>query len=534
MQSEREEFLKMGELRELKNENENIENEIIELSNKCFDLKGDIENMKEKLEETNKELEYRYSKLEKLKNDLNSLDSLDKNENVKTKDKKNVIQIQSSLTRRNFERIFGKFLPEWDNCFDKQDKYFYQKDHLEDQAFSNLFYKNVFLVFQYFEISKISNETVIKSEKQSFLISKYTTFKQLKVNACNFWSLSDPSIFIITDQLEGIIHNEDTLVEQFLREYSINMNEFKLTIIHRIRNKVILDNKNEQIIQLNNQINQKKKENNISKHNNISEMKFLNKIKSFFLKYPRLREYSLNNGDEKKIDFSNSENQAFLKKENLIKINRETSFIKLVIFLIILLGTSIFISNSRSLIENYENSKNIISYFDNKKVDNLEAFFNYTVVTLGYQFFFEEFDGNKTYLENFNESFIEPFKILGYGDFIKNKSNITPSSNFLNKNNELIDIKNIYKSFNQKMNNEFIIPTDLTLIISKVNPKSCTNSMSVKNIIDLNEKCYSFYHYPNTFTNEELISLNIEEEETFITKPKPNIGNKNKKVLFQH
>jgi hypothetical protein len=522
MNSERDDLIPIKELREFKNENENYENQTNLLNEKCYAIMGEIEYLKEKLIHTQQEIDYRNNKLIEIKDKFISLNSILKEGEIKIKDKNNLNKIQSDLIKRNLEKIFLENIPEWESCIDKKDKFFDQENHLKEPPFSDLIFDNVIIIIDINEINKSKNVLTLKLIKQSFLISKFSTFKEIKSISCKFFSLSDEDLFIITDIHEAIIYNENMNIEYFFREYSVILNEFKLTRLKTIKEKIKLDNKSEQYLLSSNRINNKKILSDNCHFSGKIEKKFISKFIEFFSDYPRLKNYCLLNGNEKEIRFNDIGNEKYKKKIDTLKYSLETSFMKFIILLIIYFTTVIFILESRSININNETNKYLLSFFDVSKVKDYKSFYNYTISTIGSKLFLEDYD-NKINLFNYKQSFFEAFYDLDYKKYLNLNNTYTNKDfykdlnvTYANNNNEKIDLKNIIIEMNDKMDIDDFIPiTDLVYIVSKVDKKNCENRLlAYRNLINDTDKCGDFFHYPKSYTELEIKkmeeNINIE------------------------
>jgi len=92
-------------------------------------------------------------------------------------------------------------------------------------------------------------------EKMVIKIDKNTTFYKIKDLCCNFWDISNSHEFVITDENEGIIFDEGTVVNNFIRDY-YHSGYFRIVSLVSLKTRTdLLQNQKQKVKNFNKVIN---------------------------------------------------------------------------------------------------------------------------------------------------------------------------------------------------------------------------------------------------------------------------------------
>ncbi len=344
------------EIRAINEKNKNLIENLTELNEICFGKKENLEYEKDKLEDLKKEIEYRKQKLKEVEKKFSSINQ---NEHSEDNLKKYILELKNEMIKKNLEGIFSKHLPELVHLYNNQS----QELNCENDFF-NLVFDHVIICFNPEQKNTklkenlnnmINNKENMVQVKQSFKISKKTTFKNLKSAACQFWNLPNEKEFYIFDDSEALIFDEEMPVEKFLKDYSVLINRFMLINIkvagsryklseiqdHKIRseNTFLIDQKNFE--------NEGKINNGQKPKDNAKSVK--DKIKIFLNEFMGIRNYLKNNGNEKEIDLNENPEVQNVFNSNLLINNMETSFPMMIILIFLYIFTLTFLYSSHSI-----------------------------------------------------------------------------------------------------------------------------------------------------------------------------------------
>jgi len=496
-------------LKEMRTLNEKIKNlieNLKELNIKCYGVKENLEYEKEKLDSLKKEIDYRKLKLKEVEKKLSAINRKDRNE----ESKKYTLELKNEMIKKNLEDIFSENLPELTNLYNNE-----SQDINNKNDFYNLVFESVIIFFDPSKNNKDNeinnnkkNNNKLKDEKQSFRINKKTTFRKLKSIACKFWNLPNENDYYLCDEGESLIYEEEMPIDNYLKNYSVLVNKFKLVNFEIAKNRNRLLDVQEQRIRM---------ENTFMKHSNISSNyhqqanggkdygeSFISKTKSFLSDYIGLRNYLVNNGNDKEINIGLNDDENQDSSNSILK-NMETSFPMMIILMILYIFTLFFLYSSRSITSNFYFNQNLLELFDNSNVNNYIDLYKYMVATIGI-YFFPSYNLKETFITT-NESLIEPFKKMDFSNYIKNTkfndstliNKTSDYSNVKNESNKFIDIKKFYEDIyeSKKYPHIFDMIETLNLLVSKVNEKKCSQNEVVKILVN-NGTCYEVFHDEST------------------------------------
>jgi len=313
---------KQKELREKQAEIEEFLKEIEKLNTICFALSGNIKFEREKIDSLKKEIAFRKKHLEEVDKNLNSF--LDKNN---PNSQFYVDEIKNKIIKEKLTQLLEEKIPEL-----KPNQLNHERND-SDNEFRDLITDHVNLMYIQYDSSQ---NTPDKTDKQQFRISSKSTFKSLKRIACLYWDIDNDGDYIICDDAEGILYNEDILIDAWLRDYSALANNLKLVSINSLKMRQKLIGNQENRIKENNKFNYK----NLKKENfldiNIGNDNSNHKIREFFNEYQGLNPFILieeksEDGAEKKIEGAGEQAR-----------NIETSFWMLLLLLCFFILTLFF------------------------------------------------------------------------------------------------------------------------------------------------------------------------------------------------
>jgi hypothetical protein len=473
-------------LREKQAENEEFIKEIERLTSKCTALSSSIKFEKEKNESLKKEIHFRRRHFDDIEKNFNSF-----------KDKNNpeskffVMEMKNKLIRERLNELLTERIPELNTNKESVN------DYGEKNEFRDLVVDHVTLTFIKYE--GIVPTGLEKIDKQSFKIAKNSTFKTLKIIACQYWDLENENEYLITDEAEGMIYNEEIFIDSWLRDYSVLANNFKLVAISAIKLRNRLVGNQESRVKENNKISSKggKKE-NIQLSGSGGGDSSKHKIREFFSEFPGLKPFTLSYLSEQEIKkLDDAENQAK---------NAETSFFMLIVLIVFFFLNLFFIYGTRDIGRNNLKVNYIKSLFDNSSVNDYLSFYNWLIIQV-----FGSFSTLGTYnLDNiwlnsdsnpYVTNTMNALNSKARTDFLHffSVKNLNPDSN--STNDQYFDPGILYGKLDKKRSNSinFKFASSIRLIMNKVKESPCTsNTMVRNNVLIKNEKCYEVDHDSST------------------------------------
>ena len=201
--------------------------EIEKKSQICHLLDENINYEKMKLNETQREIKLSQEKLEKLRVKLGAI----KGEgNIEIKDLLKILK--TDIINKKIEELLSDKIPEAGLT-----NYRNKKDQTENE-FKNLIHNKVQIIYTIYT----SSNTKPQLYSQYFNICKTTKFRELKKAAYNFWGIPKEKEYLLTDDFEAIIYDEEMEVDEFLRSYSVRFQTFRLisTSFLKTRTKLVL------------------------------------------------------------------------------------------------------------------------------------------------------------------------------------------------------------------------------------------------------------------------------------------------------
>lgn len=477
-------------LREKQAENEEFIKEIDRLTSRCTALSSSIKFEKEKNESLKKEIVFRRKHFEDIEKNFNSF-----------KDKNNpeskffVMEMKNKLIRERLNELLKERIPELNTNKESVN------DYGEKNEFRDLVVDNVCLTFIKYEGPIPTG--LEKIDKQTFKIAKNSTFKTLKLIACQFWDLNNDSEYIITDEAEGMIYNEEVLIDSWLRDYSVLSNNFKLIAISDIKLRNRLVGNQESRVRENNKISSKGgKKQNLQLSGSGGGDSSKHKIREFFTEFQGLKPYTLTYQSENEI-------KKLDKAEDQAK-NAETSFFLLIILILFFVLNLIFIYGTRDIGRNNLKINYIKSLFDNSSVNDYLSFYNWAIIQIFGNFsYLRTYNFNNVWQNNNSTPYVtntlNALKSKGKTDALKFLSVKNLNTNTNRPEDQYFDPYILYDILEQKRNNSinFEFVSSIRLIMNKVKDTPCTTNKMVKEVIlEKNEICYEVTHDSSTSYKE--------------------------------
>jgi hypothetical protein len=476
----------MKEKRKLKSENELMQKKISELNSLCYGLDQEIESEKEKLHDLDNEITSKSQRFDIIMNKLKSL-----SENFGKESKKIIDEEKSKEMKLNLENIIHIKIPELENEY-------YNKSNNQEN-FCNLVYDHVAVEFK------------DKVNKQKFRISSNTNFINLKNAACAFYGIEKPSDYIITDEVDSIIIQNEMKINFYLKDYSIYSNNFKLISIDELKNKENLNIKQENKIMQDNKLIGVKGAVQVSANPKYDTT--LGKTKAFFNEYSGMKNFLL---------LEKTDENSINKKDSNSFVQKLDTSIVMMIFLIMYFAITFLFIYQRVIKANYtkyEFLKVLYKIDEIKDNSSLFKFISNRVLLPYYKSLNYKNNpnmNNSDSYDEYNEDLIDMFGKLKIDDIItydkdeKKKINRTAMDTYLFDNTENIIF--------------FTFASNIRIIASKTIQKNCTIPKVVKdvnvNLITsddndnklinsarfdkMNTHCYEIYYNKNTAEKSDL------------------------------
>jgi hypothetical protein len=486
MTNEKSDKTQLEELRKKRAHNNELKKQIEDLNTECYALSDDFKKEVEKNKALEQEIIFRREHLKEINRQLESLQDSGNPNSVEYLKK-----IKDKYIKKKLEDLLYERIPEINVLLNEQD----HSKHNEIESrneFYNLLYDYVKLINTSYEPD---HHTKKKELEQCFKISKKSTFNALKVQACTFWGINDYNEYVICDDYENLIYNENLYINSYITEYSISSNNFRLVALNTIKSRKKFTPLQE--------IRMKEENKLISKQKTVQRLNYeyttdtsVTKIRDFFSKYLGLKPYLLQveekEGSEKKLT---PHQQAK---------NIETSFWMLFILLIFFFLTIMFIYNTRDVSLNNLRIKYVRDLFDNSEVRDFTSLYQYLVRKIGFALVsntnntfvgYDSLNEIPSFNYNIRTAFDEllpdwyRFKNITLKDSRTNTSKIYEVIDSAHLNTKVLDIKNSL---------DFLLISSIKFIYNKVEPKgSCNKSPRFEDIITTADICYPEYYDNN-------------------------------------
>jgi hypothetical protein len=505
----------LEELRKKRALNEELKKKIEDLNTECYALSDDFKKEIDKNKALEQEIIFRREHSKEITKQLESLqDSGNPNSLEHLK------KIKDKYIKKRLEDLLYDKIPEINILLNEQDHS--KQNEIESRnEFYNLLYDHVKLFNTTYENDHFTKK---KELEQSFKISKKSTFHALKIQACTFWGINDYNEYVITDDCENFIYNENLSINMYITEYSISSNNFRLIALNTIKSRKKFTPLQESRMKEENKL--------ISKPKNFQRANYeyttdtsVTKVRDFFSKYLGLRPYLLQvdekEGGEKKLT-------PYQQAKNI-----ETSFWMLFILLIFFFLTIMFIYNTRDIALSNLRIQYVRDLFDNSKVNDYKSLYQYLVKKIGYNLLK---NSNETFLafDNYNEipSFNENIRIALNEQNWFRFSNMTLNDARLNVTRvyEIVDYKILSERVADLKNSlDFLLVSSIKFIYNRVNPKDeCNTSPKFQDILTSTDKCYPEYYDSSHFQNSITSNTNYMKD----WKKYTHYGNNNLNISY--
>ena len=478
--------------RERQIEIENYIDEIEKKTKSCHELlekiqitKKDIQNLKIEINICRKRL----SQLEKNFDFINNGDLQNPNtcEQIKILKQKIIID--------KLDKLLSEKIPELN-----LNPNFYNKIENEENEFHGLIHENIKVI-----LTTYINTEDLNYQKQEeyccFKISCNTKFSYLKKTCAIFWNINDIEEYLFTDDVEGIIYNENLIINDYMKYYSIKSN-----IIHLIKKNTLNNRKKllqfQEILleEMNSEKIKQKSENRIIKDSGNTI------IRNFFKTYSGLIPYSID-----KVEYKDGEEQV----KTISPKELDTSLIMIILFLIVFILTLIFLyNNGYDNYLAYERIKFLNNTFDTGFINNNVTFAEYIIETLLFGLLKDrdiqnEKMQNNTFTDNIIENICKKNKINEEFHFTK----------LCNEENEPLSNEKISENFSgSKIPLGLYILSSLHVIVEKVKEKKCSDPLKT----NISLPCYYQYYDKNS---KQTKNLNFTEtKNNFFINTEENIS----------
>ena len=232
----------------------------------------------------------------------------------------------------------------------------YNEDHLLQHCINSEYQ---LLIFESVNV-KYSN-----LENINIFISKTSTFKELKSIVCSYYQIDNINDYIILDEGEGYIQNEEAIINDYLEIYSIFSNNFILADLTKFKQSSSLNINQESRITQQSMVSRTKNKMKLVIGENKDFDKKTKLVGIFYLDYPMLEKYKA---------------KEITQTENCVKLinsdNKDYSFI------IILISFLFYIFTILNLItvdlkKGKFIEKFVLQNFDHSNVSSSNALFRY-------------------------------------------------------------------------------------------------------------------------------------------------------------
>jgi hypothetical protein len=504
----------LEELRKKRALNDELKKKIEDLNTECYALSDDFKKECDKNKALDQEIIFRREHLKEINRQLESLQDSGNPNSVEYLKK-----IKDKYIKKRLEDLLYEKIPEINLLLNEQDHS--KQNEIESRnEFYNLLYDFVKLTNTAYEADHFTKK---KELEQCFKISKKSTFNALKIQACTFWGISDHNDYIITDDYENLIYNENLSINLYITEYSISSNNFRLVALNTIKSRKKFTPLQENRMREDNKL--------ISKPKNLERQKYeyttdtsVTKIRDFFSKYLSLRPYLLQT-DEK--DANDRRLTPYQQAKNI-----ETSFWMLFILLLFFFLTIFFIYKTREVSLNNLRIKYVTTLFDHSKVNDYGSLYKYLVEVVGYNLVrntnetFLGYDNinevpsfNQNLRDLLNENNLITFNSKVLHDFRANKTFSIDLANFVDLKHSIDDIKTSL---------DFLLVSSIKFIYHRVKAKDgCSGATQLQDILTSADVCYPERYDDTTKETETSAPSSFRDGKTYT-----QYGNNNANSTF--
>ena len=490
-----ENLTKSQELEKLREKKKEIEFYIpaIEQSKEtCHQLVENIQYQKKKIESLNQEIKYRKKRYEDL---LSQYNAITDKRNMNSKDQ--VTELKKKIIREKLEELLADKIPEAElKAYSKPN------EQNSNNEFKELIHENIKIILSKYESP---NSKKLEQIISTFRISNITSFSALKSTACKFWNIENPNEYLITDESESIIYNEEMKINEYMKNYSVRSNLLKLIKTSLLNSRIKITPLQDSRLKELNQFKAKSKGDNKRIKGNSS-----NQIRNDFIKYYQgLTPYY---SEKKKLEEKHDNLDSSVQSKNL---NNS---------LIMLILTILFFAFTTSTIYRKEND----ILLDKRKIDYLYFLFDNKDVTSPFdlgRYLLDKILGrmfSNKQIETTNNCICDKDNFTIYRESVKTNGaeEITLSECLIENqtvNNSIfpgcgdndtwyINISEYNKCVSNKNTKAEGIVTlsSIHIVIEKVKSKNCYSGNSV-NHLNSNKKCFETDFNDNNKKTDDLV-----------------------------
>lgn len=343
-------------LRQMKLDEAGFDEEIKRAKEYVLTQQSNNKAQEQKIKSLEEEIEFRVNNINLLERKFSSL------MNVESKEaKKYITEIRNELIKNTLDEQLLARMPEIAALYDN-------KVNLEENEFNGLVFDQVQMTL--IEYSRSNPDEVTFSISHRFNISQNTTFLELKETAGAFFQV-DAADFVVLDEAEGFIYDEGIKVNEFMQNYNVFVNIFKMVELNIMKSRTKTNHTQEDRMAQTCTVHKNKKAKKREYYNTDYDP-ITSKIKEFFKDYPGLKPYKAT-FDEKLAD------QPWVKKQVLPPNSSEigTSFLFLVLMVVFYILTLVFLTKGRDVRQDYLNQKFFEQYFSAGDVINPRTFYSF-------------------------------------------------------------------------------------------------------------------------------------------------------------
>ena len=490
----------LEEIREKKREIEKYLPEIESLKEKCYQLNENIQYEKKKKKSLEQEIEYRKKRLNEYSAQYRAITG------KQTMNSKNEVKkIKLDIINDKLEELLAEKIPEAGLKLNSKGS-----DN-QNEEFKELIHDNIKLV-----LTNDSSTSKDKIEQETrFRISTTLTFSALKLTACKFWNIDNPNEYLLTDESESIIYNEEMAINNFMRNYSVRSNLLKLIKINILNSRIkITPLQDSRIQELNLFESKSKGDKKIVGSSSSTQI-----INEFINYYSGLKPYysEKKKGGDKNEKISNS-----VQPKDL-----DTSLIMFLLILLFFIFTIVVIyRNENDILQDKRKIDYLTFLFDNSKVTSPFALANYLLDSIfGQVLKNKKNDTNKFICDRDNFTLYE---WLYKSDNKELSQCLSKDYIHINNNKYCLNTSEFIECSKDKyINAEGIISlSSVHVVIEKVKEKKCYSGRSVERINE-NSKCYEVDYEKGKKRKEDL-------NYTDISKNSLDIDNDLSKELYEN
>ena len=476
----------LEEIREKKREIEKYLPEIESLKEKCYQLNENIQYEKKKKKSLEQEIEYRKKRLNEYSAQYRAITG---KQTMNSKDE--VKKIKLDIINDKLEELLAEKIPEAGLKLNSKGS-----DN-QNEEFKELIHDNIKLVLT--NDSSISKDKI--EQETRFRISTTLTFSALKLTACKFWNIDNPNEYLLTDESESIIYNEEMAINNYMRNYSVRSNLLKLIKINILNSRIKITPLQDSRIQELNQFESKSKgDKKIVGSSSSTQI-----INEFINYYSGLKPYysEKRKGEDKNEKISNSVQPKDLN----------TSLIMFLLILLFFVFTIIVIYRKENDILQDKRKIDYLTFlFDNSKVTSPFALANYLLDSI-----FGQLLKNRS--ENHPDNEICDIGNFTLFKWLYNSNNVELSQClskdyiYFNNTEYCLNVTKFRDCSKEKYINAdgIITLSSVHVVIEKVKEKKCYSGRSVEKINE-NFKCYEVDYEKGNKAKDELNYIDFSND----------------------